>query len=102
MRISDWSSDVCSSDLHAGVLPDDDQCADAGGQSEDLAQSGAEPDGGRGRQCAEPARRTEADRPRQFQQPRAEMAAAVPASDDAENTDAGSIDRKSTRLNSSH
>src|SRR3546814_1401125 len=34
MRISDWSSDVCSSDLAAGVLDDEVTDLDAGGAHE--------------------------------------------------------------------
>src|SRR3546814_11308130 len=46
MRISDWSSDVCSSDLHRhvapGVQPDDDRHPPAGGRAESR-RGGREP-----------------------------------------------------------
>src|SRR3546814_9668306 len=40
MRISDWSSDVCSSDLH--ILNDVEQCRGNDGEGEDQHQTGRE------------------------------------------------------------
>ena len=38
MRISDWSSDVCSSDLWKGALANPSRSHDGGGQSMPLKQ----------------------------------------------------------------
>src|SRR3546814_4683506 len=96
MRISDWSSDVCSSDLDRGFVENDAASADV-----DDGVHGAEVDGdviGVGRKAVEEAhggglgfhaRKTAvAGRPR------------APLDIHAEHVGGG--DRKSTRLNSSH
>src|SRR3546814_1351487 len=97
MRISDWSSDVCSSDLLSGDYPvRTGACSPAG------------PAGARRLSCMGFAINPMAERPRSARiivagqdQPRMQ-AMAIHDLADARQQDEARIDRKSTRLNSSH
>src|SRR3546814_1998866 len=87
MRISDWSSDVCSSDLEAPKeVPDPDVAAQPGGDARRHLMDG--PVGLDGEQIGDPDR-TDLGHPAQVV---------------AQQVDDHQVlrDRKSTRLNSSH
>src|SRR3546814_3473990 len=103
MRISDWSSDVCSSDLEAGAVIVILARAVAGGriivEGRGRADLGAVGDArARGRRDG-PADRQRPRRPRRDAADGPHAGGAVIA---AETRRAREVDRKSTRLNSSH
>src|SRR3546814_1435723 len=98
MRISDWSSDVCSSDLLIGFQTESDVQRF---RDYVLREAGGSADGDRlsayGRTVVAKAFPIGIDA-EQF----AEMAASDEARKDAARLKAAILDRKSTRLNSSH
>src|SRR3546814_7279439 len=100
MRISDWSSDVCSSDLHAIDEADEREAVDPDDRQREFLA--AEPGDGAAR--AFPALETlgdlaEHDVPRLVPEGVVDRLEAI---DVDQQQRGGRIDRKSTRLNSSH
>src|SRR3546814_3363205 len=101
MRISDWSSDVCSSDLFGEhLLPHEVDLATAGGEAEDASAASGEDAGEGASGDAEPDE-AETEMFGGVDEVEGDEVEGIAADDDGDLDD-DEEDRTSTRLNSSH